>query len=138
MAVVPSDLKTPIGKIDGASMFPGEVTATLDARLEAYIDEGEDEAGPLSEWDSQAELDAAVTQWAYYRAFEAVHIRLIANPAMVGIAGEGNTAFTSSQIESFGTLAAEFKARFAALIAVEANVAVQPIPSGGVPTSFGF
>lgn len=135
MAVTPAQLKTPAGKIDGASMFPGEVGASLDARLQAYIDEGSDRAAD-ADLAGDA-LDEATKLWSYYRAFDAVHDRLISTPAMVGIVGEGNTMFTQTQIDAFATKAGDFKTRFDAMIAEDSTI-VQPIPSGGVPTSYSF
>lgn len=133
MAVQPSQLKTPAGKID-PTFFPGEATAVLDARLQTYITEGEARVGTEL---TGVEKDDAVTLWVYYRAYEAVHLRLISTPAMVGIVGEGNTMFTQAQIDAFGNLAADYKSRFEAMIVVE-NLVTQRIPSGGVPTSYRF
>lgn len=131
--VQPADLKSPAGKIDD-SMFPGEATATLDVRLQTYITEGVAEVG--SEL-AGAELDAAVTLWAYYRAFEAVHLRMISTPASVNIAEEGSASFTGAQITSFLTMATEFRERFFAMLEPDAAVA-QSIPSGGVSNRFSF
>jgi hypothetical protein len=58
MAVQPSDLLSPAGKIDTV-FFPGEPDATLQERLQAYITEGEGEAADLVA--DAAAFDEAVT-----------------------------------------------------------------------------
>lgn len=134
MAVTPADLTAPVGKIDSA-FFPGEAAPELDARLQTYITEGEVRAADLE--DDVETFDAAVTLWAYYRAFEAVHFRLIATPSLVGIVGEANMQYTGPQITAFATRAEEFKSQFDAMLDVSTTVA-PPIPSGSVRTGFQF
>lgn len=116
MAVTAAQLKSPTGKVE-AAFFPGETGGTLDARLAAYIAEGESEAGDVGDWDSQAEYDAAVTSWAYYRAFEAVYLRLIATPSTVSITEEGSTQFTQQQINAFKDQSDNYRTAFDAAIA---------------------
>lgn len=129
MAVTPDDLKSPTGRIDPAVFFPGEQTVDVDVRLQAYIDEGESEAADIAS-DVDA-FDAAVILWAYYRAFDAVHMRLVGLPSSIDIAEEGSTSYTSSQIETFGLKAADFLASFRASVDVSGEI-VQRIPSGPV------
>jgi len=133
MAVTTAQLKSPAGKIDAAAFFPGEAPATVDARLQEYIDEGEEEAGDIADYESEDVYDAAVTLWAYYRAFEAVYLRLISTPASITIDDEGSTRFSSEQIAAFGRKADEFKASFAAAVSVE-TTAAPPIPFGALRT----
>lgn len=133
MAVAPADLKSPIGKIDSA-FFPGEATAELDARLQQYINEA------IARIDGDlagTELDDATKLWAYYRAFEAVHLRMIATPASVSIQGEGSVAYTAAQIASFGTAASDYLSAFNATLEAETQSAAS-IPSGSVATRVTF
>lgn len=133
MAVKPSDLLSPIGKIDKA-FFPGEDDTTLEERLQAYINEG---ALLVTSLATSAEQDAATTLWAYYRAFEAVYMRLMATPSSVSIADEGSTSFSSQQIAMFGTTAQQFRTAFDAALVIDS--ALEPaIPSGAVTNRYRF
>jgi hypothetical protein len=133
MPVTAAALKTPTGKIDPAFFPEDRTSAQLDARLASYIAEGVTLVADLD----ASEQDAATTMWAYYRAFEAVHLRMIATPASMSIADEGSVSFSSAQIASFGTMAASYKSSFEAMVAEEETI--EPaIPSGGVTTKVGF
>jgi hypothetical protein len=134
MAVLPADLLSPAGKIDTA-FFPGEDSATLQERLQAYITEGEVRAADLSA--DVAAFDSAVILWSYYRAFEAVYLRLMSTPANISIAEEGSTSYTSQQIAMFGTTANQFKASFEAAL-VSPTVIEPMIPSGSVHNAYRF
>lgn len=133
MAVTPDDLKSPTGRIDPAVFFPGEQTVDVDTRLQAYIDEGESEADDIAS-DVDA-FDAAVILWAYYRAFDAVHMRLVALPSMTSINEEGSTQYLQSQMDTFAARAAEFLAAFRASVDVSGEI-VQRIATGPVSNAF--
>lgn len=104
MAVTPASLLEPAGLVT-PSLFPGEGDATLTARLQAYINEG----------DEKTATDAGIRAWAYHRAFMAVWIRLTTNPNTENFQDQGGHSFLQSQIENVKRIADEQLALFTSL-----------------------
>lgn len=113
MAVTPAALISPTGELDPAILFPGESTSVFTARLTAYLAQGATEAAGLS----GAALDAAVTNWAYYRAYDAVAQRLAAEPVSQSLSDQGSVTYGGNQARTFRALADAKLAAFTAAVA---------------------
>lgn len=89
MSVKADNLKAPKGEIE-AGWF-----ADIDDRLQAYIEDGVARAASLPADDQ----DAAVTAWAYFRAYQTIVLNRSTSPADVKL-DSGRTAyrFTPEQI----------------------------------------
>jgi hypothetical protein len=108
MALTADVFMKPEGLIEPRSMFPGESEEDLNARLDAYIDEGMARTTTLA-----AETrDSAVSAWVYHRAFLAVWIELSGNPASAAQADQGSTLYTQYQIQNFKDLSDQFLRQF--------------------------
>lgn len=124
MPITAPDLTAPEGYVE-PSLFPDDDAAALTARLDAYIADGELQAAGVA---AGAEHDAAVAEWAYHRAFHAVHVRLLGAASSTS-RGARTESYLWSQIERFGTLADEHKASFARVLAAAtaaSAAAIQP------------
>lgn len=126
MAVAPNDLRAPKGKVE-ASLFPGEASAALDERLQAYIDDGAAKSSALT----GAAKDAATKAWAYHRAFDAVFIRLANQPQSVSLADQGSKSYGAKQAEYFKQLAEQYGDEFSMLV-----VGTATVESALPPTTF--
>lgn len=120
MAVAPAELIQPDGELE-AAWFPGEDEQTLEKRLETYLAEG----AALSE--EATDPDAATKAFGYWRAYEAVYLRLSGSPASVGVVGHMNRQYTQEQLRAFRAKAAEWRATF------EGHVHGASESSGGNP-----
>jgi hypothetical protein len=96
MSVTAVKLKQPAGELE-PSLFPAE---DIDARLAAYIADGESRAAGLS-GDAK---DLAVTAWAYYRAYDAIVKRLSGNPSEASVdSGKSRYKYSPEQVVEFKT-----------------------------------
>ena len=102
-----ADLIAPTGKIEGASMFPGASSTDLAKRLQSYLDEGAKKAESITNADAAiqaATREEAAVHWAYYRAYEAIFLRMNASPSSWSVQGDGTASFTATQIANFENL----------------------------------
>ena len=113
MAVTVSDVTSPVGELDAALLFPHEDEAALTTRITAYIAQGVTEAADVA----SADQDAAVTQWVYYRAYDAVWQRLAAQPISLTLSDQGSKTFGAAQADRFRALADAKRAAFDAYLA---------------------
>lgn len=113
MAVVVADLTSPTGELDRTVLFPGDDASAFTARLTAYIAQGVTEA--TAESIAAGDVDAAVTAWAYYRAYDAVYQRLAASPLSVTLSDQGGSSYGASQAGHFKALAEAKLAEFEGL-----------------------
>ena len=113
MAVTAADLTSPVGEIEPAVLWPGELGATTTERLTAYVADGELQAADLS---AGASRDAAVKAWAYYRAYMAVYIRLTAEPTSKTINDQASESFSVQQIQNWKDMADAKLATFTELV----------------------
>jgi hypothetical protein len=100
-----ADLLAPRGLVE-SSLFPGEDAATLEARLQAYIDEGERNTG----------VEDAVKAWAYYRAFYAAYVRLTSQPSTRRFDDQGQSSYLVTQIQNVLAEAERWKAVYDGLV----------------------
>lgn len=114
MAVTAPDLTAPAGELDRAILFPADDAGAFTARLTAYLAQGEAKAAAITDADTK---DAAVTAWAYYRAYDAVATRMLAEPATQDFADAGGIGFTGEQLAGMQALAATKRAEFDGLVA---------------------
>lgn len=115
MAVLPADITSPKGELDRTVLFPGESSADFTAQLQAYIDQGSLKAADLTDPDEQ---DAAVTAWAYYRAYDAVATRMIASRSSMSLPDQGSVSTTAAQIGLMAEKAAAKLAEYVVLVPV--------------------
>ena len=94
-----TQVTTPVGRIDLATIWPGTDADTARGYVGEYLAQGYSQAG--------ATADDAATQWAYYRAFDGLYLRLSARPATAEAKDEGSRTYTQAQIDAWGVLAAE-------------------------------
>lgn len=113
MSVAPADLLQPKGRID-PEYFPDDDETQVEARLQAYLDEGllEADAGGASD------VDRAVKAWGYYRAYTTITERLAGAPSTSSVDGEMNATYTSDQRATFRTAAEHYLQVFQALTTV--------------------
>lgn len=119
MALHAVDLLTPRGRLNGAALWPGVVTDVVEESLEAFLDEGYGLAVGVSDPDEAARL------WAYYRAWDETHQRLLAMPSSVQTSDQGSASYLQVQITEFGRLAAGAKVEFDALVAEAAGTVTE-------------
>lgn len=131
MAVAAADLLSPNGEIE-VSFFPGEDETAVTGRLTAYISDGNAKAASLS----GAEKDAAVTAWAYHRAYKAIYTKLLRNPSSWSLEGEGSASISGEQIKAFGRLADDYLAVFNAAVVVPVNANAPSAASSSTVNAF--
>ncbi len=126
MLLNPTDLLDPAGDIL-PEMFPQDNTPELlHERLAGYLSRAElMVAGSTL---TGATLNAAIKAYTYYLAFNSVHVRLSTQPMSVTMVDAGSRARTQAQIDGFATRAAEYLARFEALVPVEAPAGSDAAP----------
>lgn len=95
MAVTLADIKAPTGEVE-SWLFPRELDAAVDARLTAYLEEGE---AKVADTD-YPNPDAIVTAWAYFRVYDAVYLRLTTNASTRSLADQGSQQWTTAQIDA--------------------------------------
>lgn len=128
MAITAEDLIQPTGELEPA-WFPADDEAAFEERLGAYIAEG-------AEASAEAEdTDAATRAFAYWRAYEAVYLRLSGSPASVGIVGHLNRQYTQAQVQAFRDKAAQWRSVFDGYVAGASESAGGPVSR---QTAIGF
>lgn len=95
MAVTPDLLLSPDGELEGW-LFPHESHARLLVRLQKYIDAGASTALALD--PVPPDLDAVVREYAYYRAYDAVVLRLSADPSKQEFTNQGRQEWSKEQL----------------------------------------
>lgn len=133
MAVTAADLIDPTGRIL-PSLFPGDDSTALTARVNGYLDQALSQSG-VSDL-ATAEQDAAVTQWAYWRAFDAVCNRLNADAARVDFDGQGGRQMLAEQFRHWAAQRDEARASYDAILSAAAVVDASEIPAGAPLPSF--
>ena len=96
MALSPEDLRDPLGLLDAAVLWPGQSLDTVDARLQAYLDEAVTKTAAFTDTTDQVE---AQKQWAYFRAYDAVYQRLVSLPSTVAFQDEGSGSYLVTQMQ---------------------------------------
>ena len=131
------DLLAPLGEIE-LSLFPGEGSTSVAARLDAYLDEGYAKAVAIVDDDpaTQAALrDDAARNWAYHRTYSAIVLIMSRTPATAAIEGEASRSYLAAQIDTFRDLANGKLLAFEALIPGEEEIEItsSKARSGPVP-----
>ncbi len=98
----------PLGFIEPETMFPEEDEETLDARIQAYVEQANTLVSALAV-DAQK---AAIINYVYWKAFFAVYVSLSGTPSSYSMADEGSNVYSTAQIANFKTLADQYKAAF--------------------------
>jgi hypothetical protein len=135
--ISPGDLRSPAGDL-GDSLFPGESSGKLDERIQGYIDEGYDKAAAagLTDPDDQ---DEAAQAWSYYRAYNAVYVRMLNNPSTVTMEKQGQASTLWSQIEAMGKLADAALASYRELLPADVGAGPPSLPeTAAVPTQITY
>jgi hypothetical protein len=135
--LTPGALRSPLGDL-GDSLFPGESSGELDTRLQSYLDEGYVKAAAAGISDA-GDLDDAAKAWSYYRAYQAVYVRMLNNPSTVIMDKQGQNSTMWSQIEAMGKLAESSLALYQEYLPEEASTAPPSLPeTASVPTQFTY
>jgi hypothetical protein len=111
MAKGPADMRDPQGNITLA-MFPQDSDASLNTKLQAYLDRGYALAGVALPSAAAATLDLAAMAWAYHISYAAIANRLAAEYSSKSLQDLGSTGISSKQIEHYEKLAADALAQF--------------------------
>ena len=98
-----ADLIAPKGEIE-KSLFPGEDAAALELRLQSYLDQAYAKLDTLTTLPASIDVDEAAQSYAYYRAYQAVHLNMSRQAATASIDGEASRSFLASQIATFAEL----------------------------------
>lgn len=107
--------------------------------LEAFLLDGYTRGAVI---DVDADLDSFAESWAYWRAFDDVHTRMLVNPSTYALQGQGSAAWLLTQIQDVEKKAIE--ARDAAGLILDAYIIEEiveaPITrdSACVPTTISF
>lgn len=134
MAVTPDDLLSPNGPLD-AVLFPGKQSNELATLVQAYITSAEQDGAVLvATADRKDGMTAAL---ALSKAFNAVYIRMNAEPLSVNVGTEkGNHAYNIEQIRNVKDLASKYFADYEALIVLPGTTPVGLTPGTlAVPTT---
>lgn len=102
MPLTALNLIAPEGEIERA-LFPSEDAAALEMRLQTYLTTAYTMLASLS-LPTGVDLDEAARVYAYFRAYQAVHLIMSRTAATASIDGEASRSFLVSQIEAFETL----------------------------------
>lgn len=111
MALEADALLSPTGRLQAAVLWPGVTTATVTAKLEAFLLEA---VGLTDDADAQRE-------WAYYRAFDEVYQRMLLMPSSVTFADEGSGSYAVEQMRLVKELRDQALAAYEELIVVGAG-----------------
>lgn len=121
MAIAVADVVSPKGALVRTVLFPDEVQAVWEERLEAYIADGDARAagGDLGAEDA----DLFTFHWVHYRAYQAAYEQRNASPASAELPEGGSFSFLAAQITNMKEMAAEHKA--------SADAILSPIAASG-------
>src|SRR5574337_832347 len=122
MAVTAADLLAPAGRLDPAVLWPTESLADVQSRIAAYLTDAVLRTASFA----AADIDAAVTAWVYYRAYDAVYQRIISTPASATLAEQGSYAILPGQLAAIATERDSWRATFDALAPSSAVVRIGP------------
>lgn len=134
--ITPGDLRSPKGDL-GDSLFPGESSGKLEERFQGYLDEGYSKASAAALTGEDA--DEVAKAWSYYRAYQAVYVRMLNNPSSVTMERQGSASTMWSQIEAMGKLADSALDEYRSLMPSGSVSNTPTLPeSQAVPTQFTF
>lgn len=114
MAVTAAQITSPAGQLEPALLFPADDAPSFAARCAAWIEEGSAKAAAITDDDDR---DAATRDWCYYRAYEAVALRLAASPRTTTLTDQGSAGYDAAQEQTFRDLAAQHLAAFQRAVA---------------------
>lgn len=134
MAITGQDLISPAGEVEEA-LFPGEDSASITARLDAYVTEAYQRINAAAPGMEEEDKDRAAEDWAYHRVYTAVYLRLSAEPAQASLDDQGSRSYLISQIQNFRNMAHDRLQAFHGRMETVMGGASLP-PSGAVPINF--
>lgn len=136
MNVTPGDLLAPVGNLLPGH-FPGEDEPTIETRLSGYITEGNTVAQAAQV--ENTDLDAAIIAYAYYKAYSAIYVRMLGDPASQAMEEQGSVQTLWQQIQAMKDLADESWGTYQRFIPLVTGEPPSPIPgTTSLPASFGF
>ena len=107
-----ADYLAPVGNII-PDHFPGEDATTIQGRATAYIAEANTKITDLT---LASDIDLATDHWVYYRFWDAIYSRLVAQANSNAIADEGSASITVQQIRDVKALRDEELAAFNGMV----------------------
>jgi hypothetical protein len=111
--ITPTDLRSPLGEVED-SLFPGESSADIDTRLDAYLTEA---YGLLAAYDDSVQRDVAARAWAMHRAFKAAHTIILSQPASATAEEGGSRTYTAEQLRQLLLRGAGFLTEYGQVLA---------------------
>ena len=106
--LTPADFRIPKGTVERI-FFPSDSDAALNTRLQGYITEGGTVLGGSGG-------DPALSNYVYWRVYDAVYKRLLMRPAKISKQAEGSTEYLLTQIDQIKTIADAYEAAYLAAL----------------------
>lgn len=102
MAITIADVVSPAGEIDRLVLFPDEIEAVFDERIEGYIDDAvaRASAGDLTDQD---DADEFAFHWVHYRARRDAWLKAILRPSSAELPDSGKFSFSKDQRDMLET-----------------------------------
>lgn len=123
--LIAAALIDPSGRILPA-LFPGEDAATVEERVQGYLDT----AYALASVSAAADPDAAAKAYTYWRAFDAVCMRMMREAARLGLAEQGERTVLDSQLKFWQGERDRARADFEVLSRAVPDEGEEPNPRG--------
>lgn len=114
MTLTADDLLEPKGELDATVLFPDAAPVDVKARLTSYLDTAADELG--SAGVDSARVDRGARVYAYHRAYQALFLRLSANPTTKSLTDQGSLTYSMQQLVTFDTLSKQYRAEYDAIL----------------------
>ncbi len=121
-----ADLLSPSGPLD-TSLFPGEASNVVEVRIQKYLDEAYNDPRVVIQLDA-GRKDNLARNYALWRAFDAVYLRMTSQPIALAITDKGSHGFSNEQIRNMKQLADKYLADFNGLLVVSSDTASRGLP----------
>lgn len=121
-----TDLLSPVGPVD-ASLFPGEASNVLEARLDQYLQNGYSDERVDAQTDATRK-DNLARVYALYQTFNAVYIRMNASPTTLAVTEKGSHTYSYEQIRGMKQMADKYLSDFNALLVVSPDTPSSQLP----------
>lgn len=121
-----ADLLSPSGPLD-TSLFPGEASNVLDARVQGYIDDAYNDPRVIAQNDATRK-DNLARNYALWRAFEVVYLRMTTHPVALSVTEKGSHGYSNEQIRNVRQLMDKYLADFNGLLVVSSDTASRGLP----------
>jgi hypothetical protein len=121
-----SVLLSPSGPID-VSLFPGETSKAVSARLQQYLTNGYNDSRVVSVGDALLQ-DELAKAYALNQAFTAIYIRMSNQPLTLSVTEKGSHGFAPEQIRNMKALADKYLADFLGMLATTSGEVARQLP----------